>query len=311
VASLNIRKLESSATFASFTQGEIMKKSLVGKLSSLAMIAGLTLLVSCGGGGGGGGSTFGSYQSPNATAQGFVNGLNNTDPNFSLSEVELEAFETVRSGVPGQDDWFVIWDARYSEYKAVSLQYIRSVVYFDFFSNNSALAEEFRAIETDDILFGDINGDFFGDDYEVVDLLGPTGFFVGRNSGFLYEDEDETYDVALLTGEAQKKEFYKKAANVSLAYSVSIETSMALVTLGSKVESMLGKNQGEVTDKDQASLVNDFSKLTGATLADVALAAAGDATAKAELVKKVAKKIGTSASNLEQRILPELFGVQL
>lgn len=289
-----------------------MKKSLVSKLSSLALVAGLTLLVSCGGGGSssGGGSTWGSYQSPNVTAQAFVNGLNNTDPNFDFSELELDIDETVRSGVIGEDDWFVIWDARYDEYKAVSLQYIRSIVYFDFFSNNSALAEEFRAIETDDILFGDINGDFFGDDYEVVDL-DFSGFFIGRNSGFLYEDEEDTYDVALLAGEAEKKAFYKKAANVSLAYSVSIETSMALVTLGAKVESMLGKNQGEVTAADQAVLVNDFSKLTGATLSDVAEAAAGDTEAKAELMKKVAKKIGTSATNLEQRILPELFGVEL
>ena len=77
------------------------------------MVSFLAVLASCGGGGGGGGgsSTYGVYQSPNILASEFVNSLNSVDSTFS-SSVELYTNETLRSGIAGQDDWFVIWDAK-------------------------------------------------------------------------------------------------------------------------------------------------------------------------------------------------------
>ena len=54
-----------------------MKKSIIETTKkSLLTVAALATLASCGGGGGGGGSTYGSYNSPYITAQGFVNALN-------------------------------------------------------------------------------------------------------------------------------------------------------------------------------------------------------------------------------------------
>jgi len=50
--------------------------------------------------------------------------------------------------------------------------------------------------------------------------------------------------------------------------------------------------------------------LAGVSTADV-LAAANDRAAQSDLVGKIATKIGTSAANLENRILPELLGVEL
>jgi hypothetical protein len=39
--------------------------------------------------------------------------------------------------------------------------------------------------------------------------------------------------------------------------------------------------------------------------------ASQDSTTKAEVLAKVAAKLGTSAQNLEQRVLPEVFGITL
>lgn len=278
------------------------------KLSMLAMLA---VLASCGGGGGGGGgghSTYGMYYSPNILASEFVNSLNSVDGTYS-SHVELYTNETLRSQVPGQEDWFVIWDAKYSEYKAVSLQYIRSIVYYDYYANNRAVASEFRSIERGDILSGNLNGDYYGNDYEVIDRL-SSGYFQGRNSGYLYEDEATSTDVSLLAKEQEQKKFFDKAAKVSLVYNVSIETSMSMVTLGSKIEKMLTRANGELTQEDQAALLGDIKTLTGVSLEE--LQKAGEnSVAKEEVLAKVAAKIGTSAQNLEQKFLPEVFGITL
>lgn len=275
------------------------------------MLAMLAVLASCGGGGGGGGgghSTYGTYYSPNILASEFVNSLNSVDGTYS-SHVELYTNETLRSQVPGQEDWFVIWDAKYSEYKAVSLQYIRSIVYYDYYANNRAVASEFRSIERGDILSGNLNGDYYGNDYEVIDRL-SSGYFQGRNSGYLYEDEATSTDVSLLAKEQEQKKFFDKAAKVSLVYNVSIETSMSMVTLGSKIEKMLTRANGELTQEDQAALLGDIKTLTGVSLEE--LQKAGEnSVAKEEVLAKVAAKIGTSAQNLEQKFLPEVFGITL
>lgn len=284
----------------------------VKKLLSLLLVISSTLLVSCGGGGGGGGgggSTYGSYSSPYVTSQAFVDALNNVDPQYADSYIELYTDETIRSGIIGEEDFFVFYDAKYDEYKAVSLQYVRSIIYYDYYSSNSALADEFRDIEDDDIFSGFFNGDPLGNDYEVVDYDFITDLYFGRNSGFAYEDEEETFDVNLMQSDKEKMAFFKKASAISLTYNVSIQTSMSLVTLGKKVEKMIGGN-GEITNEDQQALVTDLSNLTGVTLEDVT-AAQVDETKKAELLKKIADKIGATASNLEHKILPEVFGVNL
>lgn len=279
-------------------------------LLKLSLLSLMVTLASCGGGGGGGGgtSTYGTYYSPNILASEFVSSLNSVDGTYS-SHVELYTNETLRSAAPGQDDWFVIWDAKYSEYKAVSLQYIRSIVYYDYYSNNSAVASEFRSIERSDILAGEVNGDYYGNDYEVVDRL-SSGYFEGRNSGYLYEDEATSTDVSLMAKEQEQKKFFEKAAKVSLVFNVSIETSMSMVTLGSKIEKMLSRGNGELTEQDQAALMGDLKSLTGVSLEEMK-AASEDSSKKEEVLAKVAAKVGTSAQNLEQRFLPEVFGITL
>ena len=290
-------------------------------VKTTALTATLAVLASCNGGGGGGPtggstggstgtSTYGAYTSAYISVDSFVAALNNIEGTNYQSYVELYTDETLRSLTPGQEDWFVIYDDRYNEHKAVSLQYIRSIIYYDYYSNNTALATEFRDIETDDILSGELNGDYWGDDYEVVDFDYFTNTYVGRNSGFEYEDEAATTDVSLMTAEVQQKEFIKKAANISFAFNVGIETSLSLVTLGEKAEKMLGKGNGELTAQDQAAFANDLQRLAGVTLAEV-MEASQSEQAQSDLVGKIADKIGTSAANLENRLLPELFGVEL
>jgi hypothetical protein len=280
-----------------------MKKTFF-KLSVLSM---LLALASCGGSSSGK-SSYGTYYSPSILASEFVSSLNTVDGTYSTS-VQLYSNETLRSAVAGQDDWFVIYDAKYSEYKAVSLQHIRSIVYYDYYSNNRAVASEFRSIEGGDILSGNLNGDYYGDDYEVVDRL-YSGYYEGRRSGYLYEDEASTNDVSLLAKEQEQKKFFDKAAKVSFVYNVSIETSMSMITLGSKIEKMLSGANGELTEKDAAALTSDIKTLTGVSLEELQKASQ-DSAAKKDVLARVAAKVGTSASNLEQKFLPEVFGITL
>jgi len=261
-----------------------------------------------GGTGGASTSTYGAYTSANILASEFVSSLNSVDGTYS-TRIELYTNETQRSQAPGQDDWFVIWDSKFSEYKAVSLQYVRSVVYYDYYSNNRAVASEFRSIERGDILAGDLNGDYYGNDYEVVDQL-SNGYFEGRNSGYLYEDEVTSTDVSLMAKEQEQQKFFAKAAKVSFVYNVSLETSMSMVTLGSKIEKMLSRANGELTPEDQLALLGDLKTLTGVSYEEIQKAAV-DSDAKKDVLGKVADKIGTSAQNLEQKFLPEVFGITL
>lgn len=283
----------------------IRSTALIGTLAVLAACQGEVVVGTTTGGGG-----LSNFQAPYITATEFVNALNRVDIS-SGSYVELYTDETLRSAVPGEEDWFVIWDDKYNEYKAVSLQYIRAIVYVDYYANNDGVAEEFRNIERDDILAGELNGDYYGDDYEVVDYDSFTNTFVGRNSGFDYEDETGSNDVSMLSAEAQQREFFQKAANVSLAYNMSIESSLSLVTMGQKVEQMVGRTAGtELTVADQLAFASDLERFSGSTTAEV-MAVANNPEAQSELVGRIAKRIGTSAANLENRILPELLGVNL
>jgi hypothetical protein len=282
-----------------------LKNALIG--ASLLATAALS---SCGGGG----VTYGYYNTPYISATQFVNALNDVDnaPYYDESEIILYTDETIRSAQPGQDDWFVIWDAEFNQYKAVSLQYIRAITYYSYYSSSFQTAEEFREIEADDRFYGYFDGDLFGNDYEVVDLVG--GIFYGRESGYAYEDEMETTDVNLLAGEQQVKKLAQKVSNISYAYQVSPEMALSLVSLGEKVENMLQKGAGqqELTDADQEVLLKDLEHLTGVTLEEV-IAAGNDANGKKEILNKIAAKnadSGITSQKLEDKILPELFGIK-
>ncbi|MGZ3787052.1 MAG: hypothetical protein ACXVLQ_00935 [Bacteriovorax sp.] len=275
-------------------------------LLKVTMLSALLALASCGGSPK---QSVGPQTSPNILASEFVTSLNNVDGTYS-SAVKLYTNETLRSQQPGQEQWFVIWDAKYGEYKAVSLNYVRSIVYYDYYSNNNAVASEFRSIERSDILAGRYNGDTYGNDYEVVDYHASTGYYEGRNSGYLYEDEAGSTDVSLLAKEQERMKFYEKAAKVSFVYNVSLETSMSMITLGSKIEKMLSHGNGELTADDQAALLSDIKTLTGVSVEEIQ-AAADNSKAKADVLAKVAAKIGTSSQNLEQKFLPEVFGITL
>ncbi|HXH29184.1 MAG TPA: hypothetical protein VNJ01_00055 [Bacteriovoracaceae bacterium] len=154
------------------------------------------------------------------------------------------------------------------------------------------------------------NGDHNGRLYEVVDYNGISGIFTGRNSGYQYEAQSESTDVSLLTAEKEQVEFFKKAARVSHAFNLGIETSLSLVTLAEKTETLLGKSRGELTSTDQAAFAADLIKLTGVSLIEVMKASSNEKDKKA-LISKIADKIGTSTANLEGKILPALFNSQL
>lgn len=297
-------------------------KSKLAKTANLALLTSSLLLAACNGGSGGGsstggssgggtggGSTLGLYTSSSISVDAFVNSLNNVDVDSDYySEVELYADETYRYLDEGLDDWFVIYDGKFDENKAVSLQYIRTIQYYDYMSNNDSLAAEFRAIENDDILAGDLYGDTFGNDYEVVDYDASTDSYWGVNSGYEYEDEAQTTDVRLMAAKEAEVQFIKKASAVSFEFSVGMPTAMTLVSLGQKLESM--SKSGELSSEDFAVLANDMEKIAGANLADLAKASQ-DAEAKEALIQKVADKVGTTAANVEQKLLPELFGINL
>ena len=183
------------------------------------------------------------------------------------------------------------------------------MTYYDYYANNRAVASEFRRIETSDVAAGKLNGDLYGDDYEVVDRI-SSGYYEGRESGYLYEDETGSRDVSLLAKEQEQERFFSKAAKISFVYSVSIETSMSMVTLGAKIEKMLSRANGELTADDQLALLGDMKKLTGVSLEEIQKAAV-DSDAKEDVIAKIANKLGTSTSNLEQHVLPEVFGITL
>ena len=113
-----------------------------------------------------------------------------------------------------------------------------------------------------------------------------------------------------MAADSEKMKFFKQASNVSYTYSVSLETAMSLVTLGSKVESMLKKSDSELTAEDQAALMGDIENLTGVTLEEV-VQAGFDNKKKEEVLEKISSKVGTTAQHLEGKLLPELFGVQI
>ena len=83
------------------------------------------------------------------------------------------------------------------------------------------------------------------------------------------------------------------------------------VELGSKIEKMLSRsNGGDLTQEDQLALLGDLKTLTGVSVQDIQ-AAATDSKVKSDVLAKIASKIGTSSQNLDQKFLPEVFGINL
>lgn len=295
-----------------------MKKMMQKTLVTSMVIAGSMALTSCGGGGsssggsvgngGGSTSTWGQYQSPYVTVTQFIDSLNYVDGPTVDSYLELDIDETYRTIDEGLDDWFVIWDDKLGEHKAVSLQYVRSIVYYDYMSDSDTLAAEFRDIEADDIAAGDLYGDYYGDNYETVEYDSYTDSYWGVVTGFEYEDEAETTDVNLLAAESQEMKFFRKAEAISYEFSISMPAAMSVATLGSKMSNMVAK--GNISDADLAVLSQDVEKLTGVSVNEMMEAATNDSV-RTTVMDKASKKLGTTSANIEQRLLPELFGISL
>ena len=99
-------------------------------LKNALMISALSvtgLLTSCGGGGGG--TSLSTYTSPSITASQFVSALSSVDgaPNSLTLDTNL----TWRSGLAGEDDWFVIYSPLRGTHVAVNLDYLRTLTYLD------------------------------------------------------------------------------------------------------------------------------------------------------------------------------------
>lgn len=278
---------------------------------SISLVTASVILSSCGGGGGGGGNSGDYYTSPYITATQFTAALNSVDGSGYDSQLILGTDLTARSTLPDQDDYFVIWDDKTSNYKAVSLQYIRGLVYFDVYAHDNGTAQEFRYDIANDYSLGNYDGDPFGDDYENVTYNSYDGYFYGDVSGYAYEDEVETHDVNLIASEVEKDHRIELAAKISYSYSVSIESALSLVSLADAVAPMIkrGEQTQELTAEDQAYLKSGIEKLAGVTFEEVQGALlTGD---KEEVIKKISSKMGTTPSSLEDKILPELFGISL
>ena len=280
----------------------------IGKM--LLVLSTSSFLVSCGGGAGGTSGSSGYYSSPYVTASGFVSALNSVDGSYN-NELVKDKYDTDRN----DEDFFVIWDAEYGEYVGVSLDYLKTIQYYSYYSSNRQLGDEFRDIQSDDDFFGGLIGDGYGDDYEIVDYQYTDYFgedhFRGIDSGLMYADNEETKDVTLMVADKQESDFYKKASMISVLYDMDIKKAAEVVSLGDKLEVMVANSDGiELTEKDQLVLSSDIERLTGKTAADFQKALE-DQESKEELLSDVAKTMKVSADTLENKLLPELLQIEL
>lgn len=253
------------------------------------------------------GSTYGTYSSPYILASEFASSLNAVDGTVS-TQVVLGTGQTLRSAIPGQEQWFVIWDAKWGEYKAVSLQYVRSIIYWDYFSNNNAVASQFRSYERSDINSGYTLGDPNGRDYESVVYNAFSGYYTGLRTGYLYDDAEESTDVNLQNFVKDQGKFLLQAAKLSYAYKLDISTSMSLVSLGNRVGTMLTRsNEGQLTNDDSKALMDGFKNLTGVS----ELTSLMNPAVKKAAIATAASKLHTDAKTAEDVILNGIFKVSL
>lgn len=291
-----------------------MENTLTKSMKKMALLStAAIMLASCGGGGGGGGSTstYGLYTSSNINGQQFVNALNNTDPATTpYNRMEKDEYATLKNG------WFVYYDGKYDEYVAVDVTYLRTLAYWDYYSNNSSLAREFRDVQRDDEFDFGFIGDLYGDDYEIVDVYGydilnDEWVYEGIVTGDLYEDEQQTSDTSLMAAKKEEVEMFKKASDYSVAFKIPADKALSLVSMEKEVKKMLqASSEGELNKDDQAAIAKNIEHFTGKTFADFE-AAKEDAAKREKLIEDVAAHIGTPGSNLENVILPELLNIDL
>lgn len=262
---------------------------------------------------------------PTMTASRLVQGLNSITPSTTdqygevdknISSLVRTPSEAARTNVPGETPWFVIWDGKSDTYKAVSLNYIRTMTYdykkwwLHADSENCNSINRCPRDSSDDDFASTFRGvPMSGDTVEEVDYDAVTGMYRGRISGFEYEDEAQTYDVSLMAAEKEEMANVQKAANLSLAYQINIQTSVALVQLSEQLERTLKRSNG-LTMEDQQSLTKTVFSIAGISAAEVVKASLSEKSQQ-EMINKIADRIGTSATNLENRILPDLLGVEL
>ena len=266
----------------------------------------LTLLISCHRSNSGG-----YYNTPYISSSQFVSALNDVDGYYyDYNELVKYEWDTVRS----DEDWFVIWDGAWNTYVAVSLQYIRTITYYDYYASNYSTAEAFREIQGDDWYWNGYIGDGYGNDYEEVyyqytDIWGER-YYRGYDSGLLYEDQEETLDVSLMSKENQELAFFKKASNISVAYKVNMPTALGLVTLGSQLKKIEKEKNGEFTVEDMNAVKSTIEGITQISYEEFE-AAQKDEAKKEALIEELAKNIGSSSENVENKIFPELLGIEI
>jgi len=260
-------------------------------------------------------SFFGCNGSDNGyqrAANRFVRSLNIADSGlFSSYDSELILYtnETERSLVSGEGDWFVIYDDRRDRYTAVRIGYLRGLAGYSFEEYFGELGDSYRGNEGFNRLFGNTDGDSGGDNYEAVDLASD-GYFYGRESGYAYEDEDFVSDVNLLVAIAQEKRFYQRVANISYAHSIAPASAARLLVLGKKVEAMQSRGGQQLSAADSKIVLKELEGLSGVSQEEL-LKLSSDSREKGRILQKISTHIGTTAQNLEDHILPELFGLSL
>lgn len=279
------------------------------KFIALAVVA--TVLVSCGKrGGSSSSSTYGKYTSPYVTANGFVSALNSVDPYYyDLNTLEKDQYDSLRN------NFFVYFDAKYNEYVAVDITYLRTLAYWDYYSNNQGLADEFRNVQEDDAWDLGLIGDGWGDDYEIVDYVGSDAFgdpvFQGFDTGYYYEDEEETMDTGLMAANDEELEMFNKASLYSQAFKLPADKALSLVTMEKEVKKMLENAQnGELKEADQEAIANNIKHFTGKSIEEF-MAAKDDVNTREKVIDDVANHLGTTTQNIEDVILPELLSIEL
>ncbi len=276
----------------------------------LAAIA--TLFVSCGRGGSSSSSTYGKYTSPYVSAQGFVSALNSVDPSYyDYNTLEKDEYDSLREG------FFVYYDAKYDEFVGVDLTYLRTLAYWDYYSNNQGLADEFRDVQADDAWYYDgLIGDGWGEDYEIVDFTGSydingNPIFVGFDSDMLYEDEEQTMDTGLMAADDSQLEMFNKASLYSQAFKLPADKALSLVTMEKEMVRMLENAQnGELQAQDAEAIANNIKHFTGKSV-DEFMAAKEDLNAREKIIDDVAAHLGTTTQNIEDVILPELLSIEI
>jgi hypothetical protein len=288
------------------------KRNLKKMLTNAAAFAAVGMTLASCGGSSSSTSSYDLYTSPYITASGFVSALNNVDPYYvPANYLEKTEYETIR----GQG-FFVYYDGMYDEYVAVDKDYLRSIAYWDYYSSNSGLAQEFRDIQDDDEWDYGMIGDYYGDYYEIVDPIAYDSYydefiFEGVVSGNLYEDDEQVTDTGLMAAQKEEEAMFQKAASYSVAFKIPAKQALSLVTMEKEVTRMLkDASDGSLQDADKQAISKNIEHFTGKTMEEFE-DAKQDPALREQLLEDVAEHIGTPQENLEDVILPTLLSIDL